>query len=174
MMTAVAMIAAEHDRPDEAREILDAVVAGRPFDDGNDLLIPLHVAQLSEAAVAVGHVDTARMVSEVVGEFTSAIGLLATGHLCFGAVERSRGDVARTLGRLDAAVDHYERAIDIEEALGARVYANRSRLGLAQALSARGNGEDPERVDAIARAVVRVAQELGTPMVAASAAALLA
>jgi tetratricopeptide (TPR) repeat protein len=168
------MIAGEYGRSDEARDILDAVVAGRPFDDGNDLLIPLHVAQLSEAAAAVGHVGAAQMVADVVGEFTSAIGLLATGHLCFGAVERSRGDIARTLGRLDDAVEHYERAIDIEEALGARVYANRSRLGLARALSARGYGDDPERADAVARAVMRVAQELGTPMVAASAEALLA
>jgi DNA-binding SARP family transcriptional activator len=173
MMTSVAIVAAEHGRPDEARELLDAVVADRPFDDRNDLLIPLHVAQLSEAAVAVGHADAAEMVTPILGGFTSPVGLLATGHLCYGSVERARGDVARTLGRLDDAVDHYERAIDIDEALGARTYANRSRLGLAHALHARAGDEDSERVDAIARAVVRVAQELGTPMVAADAEALL-
>ena len=79
-----------------------------------------------------------------------AVGLLATGHLCFGAIDRARGDVARTQGRLDDAIECYERAIDIEEAVGARIYANRSRLGLAIALAARDADGDRERVEFLA------------------------
>ena len=55
LLTGVATIAAEHGRTDEAREVLDAVLASGPFADGNDLMIPLHAAQIAEAAVAAGH-----------------------------------------------------------------------------------------------------------------------
>jgi DNA-binding SARP family transcriptional activator/tetratricopeptide (TPR) repeat protein len=173
LMTGVATIAGEHGRPDEARELLDTVLAARPFDNGNDLLVPLHAAQIAEAAVAARHDAAATVVAEVLRDHAGPVALLATGHLCFGAVDRLRGDVARTLGRLDEAVECYERAIDIEAGVGARIYANRSRLGLALALRARAGDGDGERVEALAPAVVRVAQELGTPMVAAAGAALL-
>ena len=136
-------------------------------------MIPLHAAQIAEAAVAAGH-DAGRRARRPraghAGRRRSVC--FATGHLCFGAVDRSRGDVARTLGRLDDAIECYERAIDIEEAVGARIYANRSRLGLAHALAARDADGDRERVEFLAPAVVRVAEELGTPMVADSARSL--
>ena len=53
-------------------------------------------------------------------------------------------------GRLDDAIECYERAIDTEEAVGARIYANRSRLGLAIALAARDADGDRERVEFLA------------------------
>jgi DNA-binding SARP family transcriptional activator len=173
LLTGVAIVAAEHGRADEAHELLDGVLAARPFDTGNDLLVPLHAVLLAEGAVASGHQQAAEVAGEKLRDHAGAIGMLPTGHMCFGAVERSRGDVARTLGHLDEAIEHYEAAIDIDGAIGARTYANRSRLGLALALAARDADGDRERVEAIAPAVVRVAQELGTPMVAAAAAALL-
>ena len=148
---------------------LDAVLATVPFADGNDLMIPLHAAQIAEAAVAAGTRGGERGRPGRSTRTRAAVGLLATGHLCFGAVDRSRGDVARTLGRLDDAIECYERAIDIEEAVGARIYANRSRLGLALALAARDADGDRERVEFLAPAIIRVAEELGTPMVADAA-----
>ena len=174
LLTSVATVMAEHGRIEEASELLDGVLGLAPFEDGNDLMIPLHAIQLSEAAVAAGHEKAARVVDQVLSTIESPVGLLATGHLCFGAMDRARGDVARTLGRLDEAVERYERAINIEELVGARIYANRSRLGLAQTLAKRDAPGDRERVEAIAPAVERVADELGTPMVADAARALLA
>jgi DNA-binding SARP family transcriptional activator len=169
LQTGIATIAAEHGRPDEGRAVLAAVLAARPFDDRNDLLVPLYAVQIAEAAVASGDADAARAVEPVLARHAGQVGLLATGHLCFGAIDRARGDVARALGRLDEAIECYERAIDVDEAVGARIYANRSRLALAIALDARDAGGDRERVEFLAPAVVRVAEELGTPMVAAAA-----
>ena len=173
LLTGVATIAAEFGRVDDARTLLDAVLDADPFAAENDLLVPLHAVQLAEAAVAAGHERAAVVVDAVLARHAGVIALLATGHLCFGAIDRSRGDVARTLGRVDDAIEHYERAIDTEEALGARIYANRSRLGLALALAARDAEGDSERVEFLAPAVVRVAEELGTPMVADTARTLI-
>ena len=137
LYTGLATIAGENGRTDEARALLDRIVAEDPFGDGDDLMATLHAVHIAEAAVAVDHVEAANAVSDVLDAHVGAVGLLATGHLCFGAIDRARGDVARTQGRLDDAIECYERAIDIEEAIGARIYANRSRLGLAIALAAR-------------------------------------
>ena len=145
MLTGVATIAGEHGRTEEARDLVDSI-ARRPTRSrtANDLLVPLHAVHLAEAAVASRPCVGGRASpATVLRDHAGAIALLATGHLCFGAVERARGDVARTLGRLDEAIAHYERAIDIEEAVGARIYANRSRLGLAVALAARDEDERP-------------------------------
>jgi DNA-binding SARP family transcriptional activator/tetratricopeptide (TPR) repeat protein len=173
LRTGLATTAAEHGRIDEAREMIDALLTNDEYDDGNDLLAPLHAVQLAEAAVAIGHDAAAVLAEKILAEHTGPVALLATGHLCFGAVDRARGDALRALGRLDEAIACYENAIDVEESIGARLYANRSRLGLAEALSARGEPEDLERAEAVATVVVRVGEELGTPMVADAARALL-
>jgi DNA-binding SARP family transcriptional activator len=169
----MATIAAEFGRVDDARALLDDVLDRDPLADENDLLVPLHAAQFAEAALAVGHERTAQAAAALLDRYAGPVGVLATGHLCYGAIDRSRGDVAFTLGRLDEAVERYEHAIDVEEAIGARIFANRSRLGLARALAARDADGDRERVEFLAPAVVKVAQELGTPLVARDAEALL-
>lgn len=173
LITGLATIEAEHGRVDTAREILDCVVGASPFGEHNDLLWPLHAVELAEAAVACGHEEAARCVEPVLAAHAGPVAVLATGHLCLGSVDRSRGDVALTLGRYDEAVERYERAIELETALGARVYANRSRLGLARALVAQGGDEDLERAAEVAAAALRVAEELGTPMVADAARELI-
>jgi len=171
--TGLATIAGEHGRTDEARALLDQVVADGPFANDDDLMATLHAVHIAEAAVAIEHVEAANAVAAVLDAHTGRVGVLATGHLCFGAIDRARGDVARTQGRLDDAIECYERAIDTEEAVGARIYANRSRLGLAIALAARDADGDRERVEFLAPAIIRVAEELGTPMVADAARTLV-
>jgi len=171
--TGLATIAGEHGRTDEARALLDQVVADGPFANDDDLMATLHAMHIAEAAVAIEHIEAANAIAAVLDAHSGRIGVLATGHLCFGAIDRARGDVARTQGRLDDAIECYERAIDTEEAVGARIYANRSRLGLALALAARDADGDQERVEFLAPAIIRVAEELGTPMVADAARALV-
>ena len=117
--TGLATIAGEHGRTDEARVLLDQVVADGPFANDEDLMATLHAMHIAEAAVAIEHVEAANAVSGILDADTGLIGVLATGHLCFGAIDRARGDVARTQGRLDDAIECYERAIDTEEAVGA-------------------------------------------------------
>ena len=130
--TGLATIAGEHGRTDEARALLDQVVADGPFANGNDLMATLHAMHIAEAAVAIEHVEAAATRSSgILDAHTGLIGLLATGHLCFGAIDRARGRRRSDAGP-PRRRDRVLRAGDRHRGgVGARIYANRSRLGLA-------------------------------------------
>jgi DNA-binding SARP family transcriptional activator/tetratricopeptide (TPR) repeat protein len=168
----LAQLVLEQGRPDEARRLLDDVIeAGYLREDGG-ILMPVYATLIADVAAALRHEPAAKLVEPLLAAFTGPVCMMATG-LCFGAVDRSRGDVARALGRLDEAIERYEAALDVEERLGARAYANRTRLVLALALAERNGPGDAERAADIANAVVRVGEELGTPTVVTAARQLL-
>ena len=95
--TGLATIAGEHGRTDEARGLLDQVVADGPFANDDDLMATLHAMHIAEAAVAIEHVEAANAIAAMLDAHTGRIGVLATGHLCFGAIDRARA--AMSLGR---------------------------------------------------------------------------
>jgi DNA-binding winged helix-turn-helix (wHTH) protein/tetratricopeptide (TPR) repeat protein len=92
-------------------------------------------------------------------------GLQVTGAyaVCTG------GPVSHWLGRLDLvlgdgeATGHFERAIAESERACSRTWKAWSELGLAEALSKRGTGEDLERARALREGVRRTATELDLP-----------
>ncbi|MCX5041899.1 LuxR C-terminal-related transcriptional regulator [Aldersonia sp. NBC_00410] len=66
-----------------------------------------------------------------------------TGPFYFGgAMARMIGDVALTAGHVPEAIDLYRRAIEMNARIGARPFIAQSRLGLAQALTARNGSGD--------------------------------
>ena len=175
LLTGVATIAAEHGRTDEAREVLDAVLASGPFADGNDLMIPLHAAQIAEAAVAVGHdaggrarrprARHARGRSRPARDRATCASVPSTARAATspgrsgGSTTRSSATNARSTSRKPSA-------------RGSTPTAHGS--GSRTRSPPRDADGDRERVEFLAPAVVRVAEELGTPMVADSARAPLA
>lgn len=62
--------------------------------------------------------------------------------LCPGSIARPIADLALTAGRVDAAIEHYQRAIAMDTRIGARPFLALSRLGLADALRTRGTPAD--------------------------------
>lgn len=62
-----------------------------------------------------------------------------------GSVHGVLGELAVLTGRHDEAVAHYERALEVEDALGARPAFHASEAGLARALRARAAPGDGER-----------------------------
>ena len=59
------------------------------------------------------------------------------------------GELALVLGRYDAAVAHYEAALERERAAGARAAMISSRVGLARVLRVRGAAGDAARAEAL-------------------------
>jgi DNA-binding CsgD family transcriptional regulator len=71
---------------------------------------------------------------------------------CAGAGPRLLGELALTFGSVDAAVGHFEDAIRMNEAIGARPFLALSRLGLARALVAKEISLDRARELALSAA----------------------
>ena len=69
--------------------------------------------------------------------------------MCLGSVERPLGIAARLAGDLDAAVDHFERAIDANLNLANRPVTAMCRAEAALALVERGRSEDRDRAQAL-------------------------
>jgi hypothetical protein len=87
--------------------------------------------------------------------------VVGSGVACFGAADRSRGVLALTRGRLDDAVEHLERAIVLQKALGARPWIARTQGLLALALLQRGRSADLSPARRLLREAGRSADELG-------------
>ncbi|MBJ8341629.1 AAA family ATPase [Antrihabitans sp. YC3-6] len=82
---------------------------------------------------------------------------------CSGSMARVIGDMARTCGRLDDAVDEYRRAIDMDARIGARPYLALSRLGLARTLVQRGRAADNAEVRELLDLAAREFRRLDLP-----------
>jgi DNA-binding SARP family transcriptional activator len=163
---ALAEIVATEGRADEARDLVaDLLVEGLPA-LRIELLAPTYVFRMGDVCAMTGHREGASLLLPLLDRFSGPVAALPTGHLCFGAVDRVRGQLLRTLGRPDEAIAAFRRAIEVETALGAPRHANRSRVGLARALLERG---DAAEAAAVAAEALEVAERTGTPALAAQA-----
>lgn len=125
---------AELGAEDEAARELQSLAVDRfasiPFDEEWDVSVCL----LAQAAARLGDVESAATLYDLL--------LPYAGRVTFSYPEVSVGPVARYLGLLASAVGrnqdasrHFEEAIAISEAIGARSWLLRSRENLAQARS---------------------------------------
>ena len=76
-------------------------------------------------------------------------------------MERPLGLLAAVCGRLDDAEGHFERALDINTAMGARPSAAHTQHDHARMLIRRGPAGDPAKPAALLRAALGVYRELG-------------
>jgi len=91
-------------------------------------------------ALALDDTETADRVYREVAGLEPAYGGDGSGVVfCAGSQERVVGDLALGTGRVDEAVRRYTNAIDMNARIGARPFLALSRLGLAEALAAKGD-----------------------------------
>src|SRR5262249_54473001 len=94
------------------------------------------MGNLAEVAHGVGDVECARQLYELLRPHAALTVVVATA-VCLGSVERYLGVLAVTLGRLDAAADHFEAALAAHVRLDAPVYRARTAFAYARLLPAR-------------------------------------
>jgi tetratricopeptide (TPR) repeat protein len=80
---------------------------------------------------------------------------------CFGSAEWALGVAATTTGQLDAAIDHFTRAVDANVRLGHRPMTMIALAELADALSARAAAGDHARAAAAWRRAAELGDEIG-------------
>src|SRR6185503_19947556 len=147
-------------RLDDARRELDIVAAG-------DLEIAIgwswasEIMNLAQLGSDLGDRRVAEKLYPQVQAFTGQAGMTSISLICYGSLAYPAGLLAACLGRHDEAEQHFERAIAMNEALGARPYLVRCRRAFAEMLLARGDAGDAERAAGLVAAGVAEAEALG-------------
>ena len=145
---ALALLLAGEGRRAEAKEHFDAVSDG--LDDiPRDMSWMFAMTVRAEACALLGDPEKARRLYELLRPFAGRVVTLFTRALAGGPVAYYLGSLAVSMGCWDDAERHFEQALEEAERLGARPYAARARLRLAQALSERDRPGDAERAAAV-------------------------
>lgn len=104
-----------------------------------------HVAiDAADACALVGDATRARRRYERLSPYAHLFPTVARAIGCQGSAELFVGRLALTAGELDLAVDHLQRAADVNDRAGARPNAAFARWLLADALDARAGADDGE------------------------------
>jgi class 3 adenylate cyclase len=158
---ALTWLQAEIDHLDKARARFNAL--GRDGFRGlrRDANWLARLAALSIACLALDDAKAAESLYDLLAPYADRCVPILTGAAFLGSTEAFLGHAALAAGRLDAAVDHLERALATNTRIGAHFIAPRVRGVLARALNGRGGAGDAERAERLVQEALEQAQELG-------------
>jgi DNA-binding CsgD family transcriptional regulator/tetratricopeptide (TPR) repeat protein len=145
----------------EARRELALIVA-EGLDGYRESLWLTSLTYLADACTALGDEVTAALVYPELAP--RAGGNVMIGHLvsCYGAADRYLGMLAATLGEPDRAVEHFERALELNRRMGADTWLAHTAYEYGRFLLARGRG-DRERAAALLGEAAALAGRVGMP-----------
>ncbi len=144
---------------ERAREAFEAIAA-------NDFEFPLEMQWLfslnlvPEACRFLGDVGRATTVYELLRPLHGRNATLPP-ELCAGSVSRGLGVLAATMSRWDDAAAHFEAALEMNEAMGARPWLAHTRFDYGSMLLARDRPGDRRRADELLAAAAALAAQVG-------------
>jgi tetratricopeptide (TPR) repeat protein len=154
----------------QARERFEALAA----DDFADLAETdwlFQISLLSQVCAFLGDTRRAARLYDLLLPFAGCT-VLAYPELSVGSASRYLGLLARTLSRWEEAERHYEAAIAMNAALGARPWLAHTDSDYAGMLLARNDPGDSERAQPLLDAALSLYRELGMGSYAAKASTL--
>jgi tetratricopeptide (TPR) repeat protein len=157
----VAGLAAEAGQLDRARLALDRLTAGGLAALPRSSTWLAGMLAIVNAAAGLGDARAARQAYELLLRFAHLPVMPSLAVVCFGSVERPLGLAALTLGDVEAAVRHLERAVGANVRLGNRPLVACARADLAAALSRRGAAGDGSRARQELTEAIREAGSMG-------------
>jgi tetratricopeptide (TPR) repeat protein len=150
-------------REEQAREEFERLAANDFADLPRYLAMLLILMQMAEVAAALGDTSRAALLYNLLHPFAGR--LLMGGHdvICYGSTAHWLGLLAGTLKRWDAAVAHFEEAIETNARVGARPYHARSQHEYARMLIERGEPGDTDKAKTLLTEATATYRELGMP-----------
>ena len=127
---AVAAVSLDAGRPGRTREIVDDFAAGG-FALAEDETWLFAMSFLGEAAAGIGDAGASASLYELLLPYETHVAM-APPDGCNGAVARHLGLLAESLGRHEDAVRHLRRGIEIDERMGAALFAEAGERALAR------------------------------------------
>ncbi|WP_068280462.1 helix-turn-helix transcriptional regulator [Aldersonia kunmingensis] len=122
------------------------------------------VFHIGVAAVLLGDAETADRVYRRMRDTAQYYSGDGTGpFFCAGAMARPIGEFALAAGHVAEAIDLFEQGIEMNARIAARPFTALSQLGLAQALTRRGEQGDPADARRLALAAAQEFRRIGMP-----------
>ncbi len=148
-------------------------VAGLAADDfaavARDEDWSLGLSLLAETCAALGEKSRARVLHDLLLPHAELVAVGAP-DTCGDAVAGALGLLAETIGEPELAIEHFGRAMDLNQRMGARPSLAHAQADCARVLRRRGRSGDGERADELLAAAGRTYRELGMKSFAAAAA----
>ena len=163
---ALATLLCEEGRLDEAREEFSRLAAGDFEDIPRDLDWMTAMVLLSDVCADLGDDERAALLYAQLEPYADVNVVIGLAAVCLGSAESFLGRLAGTMGRIDLAASHFERALSANAALEAPACLARTQVDYA-----RGLGPGPRAAELLA-AAGRTAAELGLGAVARKIAVL--
>jgi DNA-binding CsgD family transcriptional regulator len=145
----------------EARRELTRIAA-EGLDPYRESLWLTSLTYLTDACALLGDEATAALVYPELEPLGG--GNVMIGHLvsCYGAVDRYLGMLAATLGKPERAVEHIERALELNRRMGAATWSAHTAYEYGRFLLGRGRG-DRDKASALLGEAAALAGRIGMP-----------
>jgi DNA-binding winged helix-turn-helix (wHTH) protein len=138
-----------------------------------DVSYPLSLSNLALSAALLRCCDAAEALIDRLQPYAGRTLTLLSVYSA-GCASRFLGVLSALLGRWDEAAAHFEVALAVDTATGARVWAAHDALEYARFLAARGGATNGARACQLGREALAASQALGLALVARGARELLA
>ena len=154
----------QSERPDDARAQLEPIVEGGLEAIPRDGFVLLNLHLIGETAARVGDRELAAGIYARLLPYTRRAVVLGP-VLCYGAADRTLGQLAALLGRDEEAADHFERALELDAAMDAIPCLAHSRIETARFLLARDEASDREAARELLDRAIAAGEEHGLALV---------
>jgi class 3 adenylate cyclase len=105
--------------------------------------------------------EAAAILYEMLVPYAERCVSILAGTACVGSNHLYLGNLAKAAGRLDTAVEHFARALEVDERIGARFIVPRIYRQYARTLLARGRPGDRQLAERLVEKGLATARELG-------------
>jgi ATP/maltotriose-dependent transcriptional regulator MalT len=168
---AFAALLAELGMEDEARREL-ARVHEEGLDQFRSTLWVASLSYLADASALVGDLAVAALVYAELAPLSGGNILIGNGVAAYGAADRYLGRLAATLGDHQRAMQHLERALAANRAMGAHTWVAHTLYELGRTMRMRGRRDDDRHASALLSEAATLAERIGMPALLARARAL--
>jgi ATP/maltotriose-dependent transcriptional regulator MalT len=138
----------------------------------DELRSGLWVASLTYLADACALVGDAELAAQLYDELLPLAGgnvVIGHGVTCYGAADRYLGRLAAAVGDRRQAIEHFERALDLNRAMGAITWTAHTLYAYGETLRLGGASDDTERAAALFSEAAALAERIGMPTLLARA-----
>jgi class 3 adenylate cyclase/tetratricopeptide (TPR) repeat protein/ABC-type transport system involved in cytochrome c biogenesis ATPase subunit len=155
-----ALIAADLGFEEPARRRLREL-AETGFEMPFDARRSASLSYVAEVAAFLDDAETAARLYELMSVYKHMTITAGIVTVCYGAASRYLGMLAATLGEFDKAEAHFEHALELNTAIGARPWLAHTKAEYARLLRRRRGKGVSQRADALENEAWEIAAELG-------------